>query len=144
MWPSTSDQYSCQGLASDGCGATYWNHRLTLARLAATEQTWKDNFIKRMADACANFEKCSKGAAMIDEYRWTSGPRACAYYRNVEFISEDTAADKRLARPTIVNFTWEKAQGLATSRPATPCHSKPCAHPDGADMTNERTVHASL
>ena len=64
--------------------------------------------------------------------------------RVVECTNPELTADKRHARVPIINFSWEKAQALAVARPSQLLYQTPHARPDGTDMTDEPTTHATL
>ena len=123
---------------------TYWKHRITLAYIAATDQRWKETMTARLADMAANFMKYSKGGTIIDEHHWMSRPRACVYYRQINYINDDAGQAHGFTKPPIVNFDWKTAQPLATSDPPKLTATKRHTHPNGEDMTNEQTIQKTM
>ena len=95
----------------------YWNHHLTQVYLAATKQKWKDDLAERIERVFVHFVTYSRGTTVASEHHWMSRPRACAYYRFVQYVNGQATPDKRYSRIPIINFTWDKAQALAVTQP---------------------------
>ena len=85
---------------------TYWRHRCTIAYLAATDRRWRVSAITKLTEAAAHFVRYSKGGALIDEHHWISRPRACAYYRQINYVNQDLSHDWGFTKPAIINFDW--------------------------------------
>ena len=119
---------------------TYWEHRCTIAHLAATDRRWKEILARMMTHPLVNFMKDSRGDVMLEDFHWIARPRARVHYRGIERVNDELARDKRHAEPAIIIFSWKTAQPLATTDPPRLFHATKYKHQNGEEMTNEHAV----